>query len=78
MDSLRGLPALPGPVPVNERNGSRRQAYAFRRAMDQGGRSSERPTADGKPEQPVRRTLQPAPPGDRKSEGKALHVDVFA
>lgn len=78
MDSLRGLPALPGPAPVTDRNGGRRQADAFRRAMAQGGGSNGRPTAGDDVEQPVRRTLQPAPPGDRKNEGKALHVDVFA
>ena len=77
MDSLRGLPAVPGSVTVQERRGSQRQADAFRRAMQQGGQGEpQAPTPDG--EQPVRRPLQPKAPTGRKDEGTACHVDVIA
>lgn len=78
MDSLRGLPGVPGALTVNERRPGQKQADAFRRAMQQGAEQSGQPPADQGHERPVRRTLQPAPPAGRKDEGTVHHVDVIA
>jgi hypothetical protein len=77
MDSLRGLPAVPGSVTVQERRGSQRQADAFRRAMQQGGQGAP-PAPPPGDEQPVRPPLQPKATAGRKNEGTACHVDVIA
>ena len=86
MDALRGLPGVPSSLPVHERKGggNKRQADAFRRALADGGASSEARAedgADGPPkadEGPVRRRLQQTPLAGRKDEGLSRHVDVIA
>jgi len=78
MESLRGLPSLPGASPVGERSGGRRQADAFRRALQQGTQEGDAQPSTPGGERPVRRTLQLAPGAGRKNEGTAHHVDVIA
>lgn len=78
MESLRGLPAVPGSVTVHERQGgqNRRQSDAFRRAMQENGAPAAALAAPGQP--PLRRPLQPTAAGGRKDEGTVHHVDVIA
>ncbi|MBM4063229.1 MAG: hypothetical protein FJ265_19350 [Planctomycetes bacterium] len=75
MDALRGLPAVPGVVPVQERNpgGNKANAEAFRRALQQQGGEDEAT------DRPVRPALQPRP-GIGRKDGAATshHVDVLA
>lgn len=77
MESLRGLPAVPGSVTVHERRGgNQRQSEAFRRAMQEKGAAAE--TVAAPDEAPVRRPLQLPVAGSRKDEGTVHHVDVIA
>jgi hypothetical protein len=72
MDPVRGLAAVPSGMAVGERqaNGNKRQADAFRRALQD--------VAPPAKEGAVPPTLQPKPPLGRKSEGTARYVDVIA
>ncbi len=76
MDPLRALPGVVGSMQVQERRGgsSRREADAFRRALQDGG---QRPAAE-QPAAPPPSGLQRRPGVSRKDDGKALHVDVIA
>lgn len=78
MDPVRGLAGVAGSLTVNERQagGGKRQADAFRQALQQQGAQGGQ--ADGRASQrPLRPALQVTAPDDRR-EGQARHVDVIA
>jgi hypothetical protein len=78
MEPLRAVPPMAGPTSVQERQagGNRRQADAFRQALQQqaGGQRD----ADSEREAALRSRLQVAAVAGRKDEGAARHVDVIA
>ncbi len=81
MDPVRGLPSVvQGSLQVNERKGggSKQQADAFRRALQQGAGDARQQAPEPDEQAAVRRTLQNSPDRSRKNEGTASHVDVFA
>lgn len=83
MDPLPALSGIVGATRVQDRNGgSRRDAAAFRRAMDEqaGQPGGEEAAAEaGGGEQPMRRALQPRAVDGRRDRGAThRHVDVIA
>jgi hypothetical protein len=79
MEPVRSLPGVQGGMGVNERQagGGKRQADAFRQAMQKEGEAGARRAAVPVVQAPVRPRLQPQPIEDRR-EGEARHVDVIA
>ena len=82
MEPVRSLNSVLGSIRVNERNagGNKREAEAFRRALEQETGDSKR-DGEGKPgrETPVRSPLQQKAAADRRDEGTPpRHVDVIA
>jgi hypothetical protein len=80
MDAVRRLPDVRGDLAVGERQGGKRQADAFRRALGQSADGEPAPggdrPADRSPPTPSRLQRQAAP-GRREDVGVA-HVDVYA
>jgi len=78
MEPLRAVTPTIGPTSVQERQagGNRRQADAFRQALQQqvGGQRD----ADSDREAALRSRLQVAAVAGRKDDGTARHVDVIA
>jgi len=79
MEPVRSLAGVVGSNRVNERaaGGGKREAEAFRRALQQGeqGRAQQGPGEEA----PMRSRLQSVRVPDRKDEGPAArHVDVIA
>jgi hypothetical protein len=72
MDSLRSVGLVPGGIPVGDRQagGNKRQADAFRRALQE--------QAPARQEAPMRPGLQPSGQDGRKNDGIARYVDVIA
>ena len=80
---MEPLPALSGitrPTTVGDRSGGgRRQADAFRRALEQESGEAAEPDESPARDAPVRPGLQRRPPGGRKEpQANARHVDVIA
>ncbi len=78
MEPIRSLANVSGSLSVNERQagGGKRQADAFRQAMQQSGEQSGKP-ATGPLQRSMRSALQvPAP--DSRRDGETRHVDVIA
>jgi hypothetical protein len=81
MDHVQGLSPIVGATRVHERNGgSKRDAAAFRRAMqDQTGQEAGAEAGGGDAEQPMRTALQRQLANGRKDTGaNHRHVDVIA
>ena len=79
MEPLRAVPGVTGSFSVQERQaggGNKRQADAFRNALQQEA-GSQRDTA-GEREPALRSRLQVQVPAGRKDQGTARHVDVIA
>jgi hypothetical protein len=77
MEPLRAIVAPTGPTSVQERQaGGRRQAEAFRQALQQQAGDQREP--DGEREAALRSRLQVAAVTGRKDQGTARHVDVIA
>lgn len=78
MEPLRAVPPTTGPAAVQERQagGNRRQADAFRQALQQQAGGQREASAD--PEPALRSRLQVAAVAGRKDQGTARHVDVIA
>lgn len=77
MEPLRAVASSVGPSAVRERQaGGRRQADAFRQALQQQTGGQREPDAER--EAALRSRLQMAAVTGRKDEGTARHVDVIA
>jgi hypothetical protein len=78
MEPLRAVPGVTGSFSVQERQGggNKRQADAFRNALQQEAGSQRDAAADREPA--LRSRLQVQVPAGRKDQGTARHVDVIA
>ena len=82
METVRALPGVQGSFTVGDRQagGGRRQADAFRQALQQGGQPEGQATAKAVPvvgQRPVRPALQVESADGRKDQ-TSRHVDVIA
>jgi hypothetical protein len=80
MDPVQGLGGVFGTTRVQERaqGGNKRQADAFREALQQRTGSDELDGEASAREVPVRTGLQPPRQESRRGDGTSRHVDVIA
>ena len=78
METVRALASVQGALTVGDRQagGGKRQADAFRQALQQQGQQAGKGETRAA-ERPVRPALQVSAPDDRR-DGQARHVDVIA